>query len=100
MKTAKLTGLVVLAGLALLVAHVMTGDAKTPLEENKQTVTDFYKLAFNDHKPAAAIEKYVGKSYTQHNPMVADGALPFIDFVNGFVNQNPHLHVDIKRVIA
>lgn len=100
MKTAKLTGLVVLTVLALAVAHVMTGDAKTPLEENKQTVTDFYKLAFNDHKPAAAVEKYVGKAYTQHNPMVADGALSFIDFVNGFVNQNPHLHVDIKRVIA
>jgi predicted SnoaL-like aldol condensation-catalyzing enzyme len=88
------------AGIALLIAYAMSPQAKTPLDVNKETVTNFYKLAFNDHKPAAAVEKYVGGGYTQHNPMVADGALPFIDFVNGYAAKYPHLHVDIKRVIA
>jgi predicted SnoaL-like aldol condensation-catalyzing enzyme len=91
---------VCVVGIALVIAYVMNGQAKTPLDANKDTVTNFYKVAFNDHKPAAAIEKYVGGSYIQHNPTVADGSLPFIDFVNGFVAKNPHLHVDIKRIIA
>jgi predicted SnoaL-like aldol condensation-catalyzing enzyme len=100
MKAAKVLGILALFVTAVALVSAINGHAKTPLEANKQIVTDFYKLAFNDHKPAAAVEKYVGSSYTQHNPMVADGTLAFIDFVNGFVAKNPHLHVDIKRVIA
>ena len=92
------TGTVI--GIALVGAFAMSGRAKTELDVNKDTVTNFYKLAFNDHKPAAAVEKYVGGSYIQHNPTVADGSLPFIDFVNGYVAKYPHLKVDIKRVIA
>jgi predicted SnoaL-like aldol condensation-catalyzing enzyme len=96
----KLMTLAMIAVVALAAAYSMNSDAKTTLDANKEVVTSFYKLAFNDHKPAAAVEKYVGAEYTQHNPMVADGSLAFIDFVNGFVAKNPHLHVDIKRVIA
>jgi predicted SnoaL-like aldol condensation-catalyzing enzyme len=96
----KLMTLALVAVVALAAAYSMQSHAKTTLDVNKETVTSFYKLAFNDHKPAAAVEKYVGGSYTQHNPMVADGSLAFIDFVNGYVARNPHLHVDIKRVIA
>jgi predicted SnoaL-like aldol condensation-catalyzing enzyme len=100
MKAMKPVIAVFVVGITLVIAYVMSGQAKTPLDVNKETVTNFYKVAFNEHKPAAAIEKYVGGSYIQHNPTVADGSLPFIDFVNGFVAKNPHLHVDIKRVIA
>jgi len=100
MKTAKVLGLVILAGVALAVVNAMNGQAKTPLEENKQTVSNFYTLAFNDHKPADAVEKYVGKTYTQHNPMAADGPQAFIEFVNGFVAANPQLHIEIKRMVA
>ena len=92
------------AGLLLTAFFAMNVAAKTPeqqaLEENKKTVTSFYKTAFNDHKPAEAVEKYVGAGYKQHNPMVADGALAFIDFVKDFSARNPGLHVVIKRVIA
>ena len=87
-------------GVVLVINYAMSLQAKTQLDVNKDVVTNFYKVAFNDHKPAAAVEKYVGGSYIQHNPTVADGSLPFIDFVNGFVAKNPHLHVDIKRVVA
>jgi predicted SnoaL-like aldol condensation-catalyzing enzyme len=96
----KLMALALVAVVALAAVYSMQSHAKTTLDVNKETVTSFYKLAFNDHKPAAAVEKYVGAEYTQHNPMVADGTLAFIDFVNGYVAKNPHLHVDIKRVIA
>jgi predicted SnoaL-like aldol condensation-catalyzing enzyme len=33
------------------------------LEQNKQTVTAFYDLMFNQCKPVEAIEKYVGDMY-------------------------------------
>jgi predicted SnoaL-like aldol condensation-catalyzing enzyme len=70
------------------------------LEQNKETVRAFYELAFNDKKPEEAVARYVGSTYTQHNPMAGDGPQPFIEFVKGFVGQFPDLSVDIKRVIA
>ncbi len=100
MRATQIIGTIALVGAAFVIAHTMSGNAKTQLDVNKETVTNFYKTAFNDHKPAAAVEKYVGGSYIQHNPMVADGSLPFIDFVNGYAQKFPHLKVDIKRVIA
>jgi predicted SnoaL-like aldol condensation-catalyzing enzyme len=90
--------------VAATLLFALTGQAKTPaepaLEQNKNTVKSFYETAFNAHKPAEAVEKYVGGSYRQHNPMAADGSLPFIDFVSGFVKTNPGLKVEIKRMIA
>jgi predicted SnoaL-like aldol condensation-catalyzing enzyme len=63
-------------------------------------VRAFYDLAFNQKKPDEAVARYLGSTYTQHNPMAGDGPQPFIAFVNGFVGQFPNLTVDIKRVIA
>jgi hypothetical protein len=42
------------------------------LEENKRRVLAFYDLMFNQCRPAEAVERYVGASYTQHTPMVAN----------------------------
>jgi predicted SnoaL-like aldol condensation-catalyzing enzyme len=70
------------------------------LESNKQTVRAFYDLAFNDKQPEAAVERYLGSYYTQHNPMAGDGPGPFVEFVKAYTGQFPELHVDIKRVVA
>ena len=43
------------------------------LERNRQNAIAFYDLMFNQCQPAEAIARYVGASYTQHNPHVADG---------------------------
>jgi predicted SnoaL-like aldol condensation-catalyzing enzyme len=67
---------------------------KTRLERNKQTVRAFYDLAFNQSKPAEAIERYAGATYIQHNPEVADGRQGFIDYFNAMAKR----YGDKKRV--
>jgi predicted SnoaL-like aldol condensation-catalyzing enzyme len=66
------------------------------LERNKQTVVEFYELAFNGKQPEQAVEKYVGKEYIQHNPQAPDGPEAFIGFVKAF----PEASVDIRHVVA
>ena len=43
------------------------------LERNKRTVMVFYDLMFKRLRKVEAVERYVGATYSQHNPMVADG---------------------------
>jgi predicted SnoaL-like aldol condensation-catalyzing enzyme len=69
-------------------------------QKNKQTVLAYYNLAFNDRRPAEAVEKYGGSHYIQHNPQAPDGFEAFIQFVEGFVEQFPQLSLDIKRAVA
>jgi predicted SnoaL-like aldol condensation-catalyzing enzyme len=69
-------------------------------EQNKTAVREFYDLAFNQRQPDAAVAKYVGNSYRQHNPLAGDGTAPFIGFVNWLTGANPDLRFHFKRFIA
>lgn len=70
------------------------------LEKNKQTAIAFYDLMFNQCKPKAAIESFVGDDYIQHNPHVEDGKNGFIQYFLKMAKEYPGKKVEIKRVIA
>ncbi len=71
-----------------------------PLERNKRNATAFYDLAFNQCKPAEAMEKYAGDRYIQHNPHVADGKEAFIAYFDQMAREYPGKRVHFKRIFA
>jgi len=69
------------------------------LKLNKENAIAFYKMAFNGN-PKKATELFVGKVYSQHNPIVGDGIQPFIDYFERMFKEYPDKSIEFVRSIA
>ena len=69
------------------------------LERNKKNAIEFYKTAF-EGSPMKAVELYVGNEYIQHNPLVADGKQPFIDYFEKLAKRSPGKRIEFVREVA
>ncbi len=69
------------------------------LEQNKQNAIAFYKMAYEGN-PKKAITLYVGDTYIQHNPAVANGTQGFIDYFERMQSEFPNKSINFVRSIA
>ena len=74
--------------------------AQIQLQHNKRAAVAFLDLAFNKKEPQAAVDRYVGAQFIQHNPLAADGAAAFVAYVKWATTQSPELNFDFKRVFG
>ncbi len=69
-------------------------------DRNRENAMAFYDLAFNECRPADAIERYAGAGYRQHNPGVGDGKQAFIDYFVSMAAAYPGKRVEFRRTVA
>jgi predicted SnoaL-like aldol condensation-catalyzing enzyme len=72
---------------------------KQNLEVNKKNAIAFYEMAYSG-APRQAVEKYVGETYIQHNPLVGDGPEPFIAYFEKMAAEYPEKSIEFVRSVA
>ena len=77
----------------------MTSSAQSP-SDPKDVVLGFFTTAFIERDPVTAADRYLGTTYTQHNPGIPDGPEVFKQFIPQWLSSVPELSFDIRRVIT
>lgn len=86
------------ANTSLPVTKGIQNESSTEL--NKKIVTDFYQGVFQKHQVQSYSDQYLVNNYIQHNPYVADGKKPFVDYFVEYFKKNPKATSEIKRIAA
>ncbi|NBC82457.1 MAG: hypothetical protein GVY19_03650 [Bacteroidetes bacterium] len=68
-------------------------------ERNKKNAIAYYKTAFEGN-PREAVNRYGGKTYIQHNPLVGDGQEAFIEYFERMANEYPNKRIEFVRSVA
>jgi predicted SnoaL-like aldol condensation-catalyzing enzyme len=72
-------------------------DNQKQVEANKKMVAEFYQELFGD-KDINAMDKYIGETYIQHNPSVADGKETLRQAVTQWFKGAPKEKIDIQHL--
>ncbi|MBB1597941.1 polyketide cyclase [Achromobacter sp. UMC46] len=96
MKLKSLAACALVASLGLASAPALAAASQS----NKDIVTAFFRMMFQDREIDEAVRLYVSPEYVQHNPYMRDGVGPMVDFFPPYFDQHPQAIVEIKRVIA
>ncbi|MGR5245478.1 nuclear transport factor 2 family protein [Vibrio sp. PNB23_22_6] len=68
-------------------------------EENKRSAIAFYEMAYRGN-PRKAVELFVGDEYIQHNPLVGNGTLPFIEYFERMQDEYPNKDITFVRAVS
>ncbi len=71
----------------------------TSPDQNKRNAIAFYQTAYEGN-PRQAVDRFVGDSYTQHNPWVGDGPEPFIEYFERMQEEYPDKSISFVRAVA
>lgn len=68
-------------------------------ERNRRNAIAFYETAYLGN-PRDAVNRYVGATYIQHNPVVGDGPEAFIEYFEKMAREYPGKTIEFVRSVA
>ena len=86
----------------MIIAFFISGcknESHDVLEENKEIVTNFYQEFFGNFNFDVA-DKYIGDTYIQHNPALADGREALINSAKIWFKDAPKRTIKFNLVMA
>jgi len=95
--------LLALVTVSALLACTTTGAVTRAAraQQNTAVVLAFLDTVFNKHEVEQAFRRYVGPSYREHNPALADGAEAAVRALTRVTHEiDPQLHLEVKRTLA
>ena len=69
---------------------------KLTRHKNGIAAVELLDMAFNQRKVKEAFDRYVGPTYTQHNPQVPDGVEGAVNGIPGMLIAMPNLRYDFE----
>jgi predicted SnoaL-like aldol condensation-catalyzing enzyme len=73
--------------------------ASVGIEQNKNTVREFYEAVFRK-RDLAAVDRFMHHDYIQHNPDTRQGKAGFVEFHKGFFAAVPDFCATINQIVA